>query len=763
MPHNGQPTQIRIGIHTGSVVAGLIGTKLPKFSIFGDTMNTASRMESTCRPGCIQVSLAARQLLEGYTFTPTGGIEVKGKGLMETFLWDPEEHPEEQYISVDEQAREAAGLMGHVVATQLSVSGKVPQLLPSCSPWASGKLPGLAPEMVTSAPLPSFRMIMEKDGRYLANSMDSGRIPRLALLEAAYGSGEGGSSGGGYALMSSHESMAGAVSTVWKLHPLPRATSTVPMNLSESFKTPLPSSRASEGGGGGGGGGGGRGYGRQGRYSTAHHLHHDEGQDRSRRHHIRGSKGCHLGEYEEPWWGFLYHHRCRSHLAKGREGNISRRPLMSSWPHPVEQLPGDRAVNPALHIALRLDQQQQDHKKQPTLPGANISHGVQSAGQVLGVPQPASSSRSSPSSRPNRSSARVVLEPCWLDHHQSRLHYPHHPKSRLSEDLGAAPPDSRQAIAIAAAAAAKRLRHSQLFMSHPSDGPVDGDRRHLTSNGCISRGATDDGSRNHTSGGPSSGHAACTSDWPKGPGGHSNHPSLQKAGDRGDNYGPGAEVVVAEASPFNYDQGQGPTDDARASWTNDWAEMWADPSGAVTPQAPGHISGLSRLQSDSGNLPGHVIATVSAAEGKAATTEGAYAAAGGGRFAGDTKVALESSSIHDSLLPSHKASTPEARGAGEGHHFRRASAANTAIPCPLLPPSTTARRYLQRSSSVTADGWFQPMLEQSLSSTCRPGGAAPPGRDSAAPLAPSSSLRAELIRLMMMRGADGGAGAAGGG
>jgi len=56
MPHNGSPTSVRVGIHTGDVTSGVIGTKLPKFSIFGDTMNTASRMESTCPPQHVQVS-----------------------------------------------------------------------------------------------------------------------------------------------------------------------------------------------------------------------------------------------------------------------------------------------------------------------------------------------------------------------------------------------------------------------------------------------------------------------------------------------------------------------------------------------------------------------------------------------------------------------------------------------------------------------------------------------------------------------------------
>jgi class 3 adenylate cyclase len=78
---------IRIGIHTGPVVAGVIGTRKFSYDIWGDSVNTASRMESHGLPGQIQVTDATYELLKDkYVFEQRGLIEVKGKGKMRTFL-----------------------------------------------------------------------------------------------------------------------------------------------------------------------------------------------------------------------------------------------------------------------------------------------------------------------------------------------------------------------------------------------------------------------------------------------------------------------------------------------------------------------------------------------------------------------------------------------------------------------------------------------------------------------------------------------------
>ncbi len=81
------PLGIRIGINTGPVVAGVIGTTKFAYDLWGDAVNTASRMESTGVPGRIQVSPSTYALLrEKYEFEARGKIEVKGKGKMQTYL-----------------------------------------------------------------------------------------------------------------------------------------------------------------------------------------------------------------------------------------------------------------------------------------------------------------------------------------------------------------------------------------------------------------------------------------------------------------------------------------------------------------------------------------------------------------------------------------------------------------------------------------------------------------------------------------------------
>jgi class 3 adenylate cyclase len=83
---DGKKLVVRIGIHTGPVIAGVIGATKLTYDLWGDTVNTASRMESHGEPGMIQVTEATYERLRAtFVLEPRGSIQVKGKGAMNAF------------------------------------------------------------------------------------------------------------------------------------------------------------------------------------------------------------------------------------------------------------------------------------------------------------------------------------------------------------------------------------------------------------------------------------------------------------------------------------------------------------------------------------------------------------------------------------------------------------------------------------------------------------------------------------------------------
>lgn len=86
-PRGSQQLQLRIGMHSGPIVAGVIGRKKFAFECFGDTVNTANRMQSHSLPGKIQITRETYERLgDDFLCEPRGKVSIKGKGEMETWF-----------------------------------------------------------------------------------------------------------------------------------------------------------------------------------------------------------------------------------------------------------------------------------------------------------------------------------------------------------------------------------------------------------------------------------------------------------------------------------------------------------------------------------------------------------------------------------------------------------------------------------------------------------------------------------------------------